>query len=125
MRAVFEATERIDAFGPQQFAQQIHEAGAANAFGRAAADDLQLGGAVGSEGDFLNRAGETGHTAGNFSTFERGSGGTGCSENFVPIAENKFRVRPNVHHAGRQRFLARYKSTADMHAAAACFHATR
>ena len=41
--AMLETAEMIDAVGPQQFAQQIHEAGTANAFRRNVADDSDAG----------------------------------------------------------------------------------
>src|ERR1700683_3569294 len=47
--ALFEAAQMIDPVRPQKFAQQIHEAGTANALRRNVADDSGLNRAVGGD----------------------------------------------------------------------------
>ena len=94
---VFEAAHLVHPAGAQQFAQQVDQAGAADALGRAVADDAEVECAVVADRDVFDGAVERGHAAGDGAAFERRAGGAGGRENAMLVAEDQLGVGADVH----------------------------
>ena len=95
---VLEAPEGVHAAGAEQLAEQVHEAGAAEALGGAAADDRRVHAAVVADDDLLDGARQAGHAEGDLAALEGRAGGARGGEHLVLVADDELGVGADVHH---------------------------
>src|ERR1700749_1930104 len=105
-RTLIKAAHLIHTLRAQQLAQQIHEAGTADAFGLRLADHAQLKCAVVRDFYFFNGAVERRHTTSDGSAREGGTGRAGRGQNAVPVADNQLRVGADIHHRNQPLFVS-------------------
>ena len=106
LNVVFEAAHLVHATGAEQLAERVDKPGATDPFGLHVADVAKADGAVVGDFDFFDGAVQCRHATGDGPAFEGGTGGTGCGENAMLVAEDQLSVRADIHDRDEAVFVS-------------------